>query len=97
MVFCDQLDHTENRVQHNVLEGREIFEIEALRFGINICYDTNFSDIAEQVAKAKATLIVCCSNNTFPLGKAEAFRKVHLDLSVSATMTAQLVSSHPSS
>ena len=63
-------------MQHDVLEGREIFEIEALRFEINICYDTNFSDIAEKVAKAEATLIVCCSNNMFPLGKAEAFRKV---------------------
>jgi predicted amidohydrolase len=54
-----------------------IFEIEGLRFGINICYDTNFPDAAQKVVEAGGSLIVCCANNMMPRNKAESFREVH--------------------
>ena len=40
-----------------------IFEAEGLRFGINICFDTNFADGAASVAQLGATLILCPANN----------------------------------
>jgi predicted amidohydrolase len=36
----------------------DVFEIAGLRFGINICYDTNFAEAASKVAKLGASLIV---------------------------------------
>lgn len=54
-----------------------IFEVDGLRFGIIICYDTNFSDAAQKVADAGGALVVCCANNMLPLSKADAFREVH--------------------
>jgi predicted amidohydrolase len=35
-----------------------IFEVDGLRFGINICYDTNFPEAAQKVADLGASLIV---------------------------------------
>jgi len=40
-----------------------IFEIAGLRFGINICYDTNFPEAARKVARPRCILIVCPANN----------------------------------
>ncbi|MBW6421062.1 carbon-nitrogen hydrolase family protein [Rhizobium sp. XQZ8] len=57
--------------------GSNIFEIDGLRFGINICYDTNFPDAARGVADLGASLIVCCANNMMPRAKAEIYRDVH--------------------
>jgi predicted amidohydrolase len=59
--------------------GHEIpvFGIDGLRFGINICYDTNFPETAQMVAEAGASLIVCCANNMMSRNKADAFREVH--------------------
>ena len=54
-----------------------IFEIDGLRFGINICYDTNFPETAQMVAETGASLIVCCANNMMSRNKADAFRAVH--------------------
>lgn len=51
--------------------GKEspLFAIGALRFGINICYDTNFPEAAAKVAASGASLIVCLSNNMCENGR----------------------------
>jgi predicted amidohydrolase len=54
-----------------------IFEVDGLRFGISICYDTNFPATARSIADAGASLIVCCANNMLPRTKAEIYRDVH--------------------
>lgn len=54
-----------------------VFDVDGLRFGINICHDTNFPDPAQTMAKAGASLLLCCANNMLPHTKAEAFRHVH--------------------
>ncbi|HWT58476.1 MAG TPA: carbon-nitrogen hydrolase family protein [Rhizobium sp.] len=59
--------------------GREgpLFAIGDLRFGINICYDTNFPEAAAKLAALGASLILCCSNNMMPRNKAEIFKEQH--------------------
>jgi predicted amidohydrolase len=54
-----------------------VFEIDGLRFGINICSDTNFPAAARSVADLGATLLVCPANNMMPRQRAETFRDVH--------------------
>lgn len=54
-----------------------IFEVDGLRFGINICYDTNFPVAARKVAELGASLLVCAANNMMARPKAELFREVH--------------------
>lgn len=55
----------------------QTFDVDGLRFGINICYDTNFPDAARGVAERGAALIVCPANNMLPLDRAERFRDLH--------------------
>lgn len=57
--------------------GSNVFEIDGLRFGISICYDTNFPDAALGVADLGASLIVCSANNMMPRAKAEIYRDLH--------------------
>src|SRR6266478_6133778 len=54
-----------------------VFEVGGLRFGINICYDTNFPEAARKVADLGASLIVCPANNMCHRKTAEALRNVH--------------------
>jgi len=56
-----------------------IFNVDGLRFGISICYDTNFPDTARSIADAGGSLIMCCANNMLPRAKAEIYRDVHND------------------
>lgn len=53
------------------------FEVDGLRFGINICYDTNFPEAARQVAAAGASLLVCVANNMLRRETAETFKHQH--------------------
>ncbi len=53
------------------------FEAGCLRFGINICYDTNFSSAAKNAAELGASLIVCPANNMLPRKTAETFKDIH--------------------
>ncbi len=53
------------------------FEIAGLRFGINICYDTNFPEAARKVADLGTSLIVCPANNMHRRKTAEALKDVH--------------------
>ena len=59
--------------------GRDthVFQIAGLRFGINICYDTNFPEAARKVANLGASLIVCPANNMLLRKTAEALKDVH--------------------
>ncbi|CDZ61157.1 carbon-nitrogen hydrolase family protein [Neorhizobium galegae] len=54
-----------------------IFEVDGLRFGINICYDTNFPEAARRVSELGASLLVCAANNMMSRQKAETFRELH--------------------
>jgi predicted amidohydrolase len=54
-----------------------IFEIAGLRFGINICYDTNFPEAARKVANLGGSLIVCPANNMCHRKTAERLKEVH--------------------
>jgi predicted amidohydrolase len=47
-------------------EACPVFEAGGLRFGINICFDTNFPDAARKVADQGAQLLVCPANNMLP-------------------------------
>jgi len=53
------------------------FEIDGLRFGINICYDTNFPEAAQRVAATGASLLLCVANNMLRRETAETFRHQH--------------------
>jgi predicted amidohydrolase len=54
-----------------------VFEVDGLRFGINICYDTNFPESARKVADLGAFLIVCPANNMCRRKTAEALKDTH--------------------
>jgi predicted amidohydrolase len=58
-------------------DDNPVFEVEGLRFGINICFDTNFPDAARAVADQGASLIVCPANNMLRRDAAEAWRDRH--------------------
>ncbi len=47
-------------------EACPVFEAGGLRFGINICFDTNFPEAAQKVADQGARLLVCPANNMLP-------------------------------
>jgi predicted amidohydrolase len=53
------------------------FQVAGLRFGINICYDTNFPEAARKVAEHGAALLVCCANNMLPRKAAEDWKTAH--------------------
>jgi predicted amidohydrolase len=57
-----------------------VFEVDGLRFGINICYDTNFPEAASRIADLGATLIVCPTNNMLSRKKAEAYKELHNEI-----------------
>ena len=55
----------------------DVFDVGGLRFGINICFDTNFPDAAARVAEQGATLLLCPANNMLPLRAAIAWKDRH--------------------
>lgn len=59
--------------------GRDspVFEVAGLRFGINICYDSNFPEAARKVADGGASLIVCPANNMMHRKTAETWKAAH--------------------
>lgn len=54
-----------------------VFEVDGVRFGINICYDTNFPQAARRIAEGGASLIVCPTNNMLRRETAEKYRDLH--------------------
>lgn len=59
------------------IEDGRLFEVDGLRFGINICYDMNFAEAAQAFAEQGAELIVCPANNMMRRASAEAYRLAH--------------------
>jgi 5-aminopentanamidase len=54
-----------------------VFETEGLTFGINICYDLNFSECTQAVASQGANLLVCPCNNMMRYENAEKWKDKH--------------------
>jgi predicted amidohydrolase len=54
-----------------------IFEVGGLRFGINICFDTNFPAAAAALRDSGAMLIVCPANNMMPADRATIWKDRH--------------------
>ncbi|MBT5782379.1 MAG: carbon-nitrogen hydrolase family protein [Candidatus Marinimicrobia bacterium] len=70
----------------HLLDGERIFERGSeypvfqngnMKFGINICYDTQFPECSMKIAKQGATLILCPANNMMKYEMAEKFRYLH--------------------
>lgn len=53
------------------------FEVGGVRFGINICFDTNFPEVAMSVAEQGAALLLCPANNMMPRQAATAWKDRH--------------------
>jgi 5-aminopentanamidase len=54
-----------------------VFDSDGLRFGINICYDTNFPECAQVLAQKNTHLLVCPSNNMMRYETAEKWKHKH--------------------
>jgi predicted amidohydrolase len=58
-------------------ERYPVFETGGLKFGINICWDTNFAESAAALAVQGAALIVCPANNMMRRERAEKYKHLH--------------------
>jgi predicted amidohydrolase len=54
-----------------------VFETAGLRFGINICNDTNYPAAVQKLAAQGASLIVCPANNMMRRNRAEKYKDLH--------------------
>tara|TARA_R110002095_G_scaffold215691_3_gene210619 strand:+ start:19976 stop:20713 length:738 start_codon:yes stop_codon:yes gene_type:complete len=54
-----------------------IFEVDGLRFGINICYELQFSERSAAVANQGASLVVCPCYNMLHPENAETWKEKH--------------------
>ncbi len=59
-----------------------VFEINDLKFGINICYDTQFAESITNLAKQGARLILCPSNNMMRYETAEKYKHLHHEMRI---------------
>jgi 5-aminopentanamidase len=57
-----------------------VFQAGGLKFGINICFDTQFPETAAAVAAQGATLIVCPANNMMRRKNAEKWKHRHNEI-----------------
>lgn len=60
-------------------EGCSVFEFGDWPFGINICYEANFSDLARNVVDQGARLLCYPINNMLPVGVADRWRQKSVD------------------
>lgn len=58
------------------------FEINGLRFGISICYDTQFAEAAARLAVQAVKLILCPSNNMMRRKTAEKYKHLHHEMRI---------------
>jgi predicted amidohydrolase len=56
------------------------FEINDLKFGINICYDTQFPEATANLVRQGVKLILCVSNTMMSSKKAEKFKHLHISM-----------------
>ena len=54
-----------------------VFELNGVRFGINICFDTNFADAAAPLAAQGARLLLVPAQNMMKRGAAEEWKLLH--------------------
>jgi 5-aminopentanamidase len=59
-----------------------VFEINGLKFGINICYDTQFAAAAAALAEQGAKLILCPANNMMRCETAEKYKHRHHEMRI---------------
>lgn len=59
-----------------------IFEVNGLKFGINICYDTQFAESAAKLSKQGAKFILCPSNNMMRYETAEKYKNLHHEMRI---------------
>ena len=59
-----------------------VFEINSLRFGINICYDTQFPGPAAKLAAQGVRLILCPANNMMRYEVAERCKHLHHEMRI---------------
>jgi len=57
-----------------------VFDAGGLKFGINICWDTNFPETAAAIAAQGARLIVCPANNMMKRQNAEKWKYRHNEI-----------------
>jgi 5-aminopentanamidase len=67
-----------------------IFEVNGLRFGINICYDLNFSACAKAVSDQNAHVLLCPSNNMMPRKIAETWKDKHNEIRAQRALESKL-------
>jgi 5-aminopentanamidase len=75
----------------HLLEGEQIFkagsahpvfEINGLKFGINICYDTQFAEASLNLARQGVRLILCPANNMMRQETAEKYKLLHHEMRI---------------
>lgn len=59
-----------------------VFEIDGLKFGINICYDTQFAESTANPAARGAEIILCPSNNMMRRATAEKYKHLHHEVRI---------------
>lgn len=57
-----------------------VFEVDGLRFGINICNDLNFPECARAIAGQGAELLVCPCNNLLSPANADLWKHKHQEI-----------------
>ena len=57
-----------------------VFDVDEWKFGIAICYDTNFSTATAALAVQSADLIICPANNMMRREKAEHWKYLHNEI-----------------
>jgi predicted amidohydrolase len=57
-----------------------VFEVDGLRFGINVCNDLNFPECAATIAEQGAKLLVCPCNNLMSPANAELWKHKHQEI-----------------
>lgn len=59
-----------------------VFEIDDIKFGINICYDTQFAEASAKLAGQGVRLILCPANNMMRRKTAEKFKHLHHEMRI---------------
>jgi 5-aminopentanamidase len=54
-----------------------VFEVKGLRYGINICYDTQFADAAARIARRRARVLLVPAQNMMRRQAAETWKHRH--------------------
>ncbi len=57
-----------------------VFEVDGLRFGINICHDLNFPECARVIAGQGAELLACPCNNLLSPANADLWKHKHQEI-----------------